>query len=52
MDSQNAEAIAAWTAANLIWQMGLTDVILEGDSLTVVQVLRSEERSGAQTQSS
>jgi hypothetical protein len=40
-DPQTAEAVAAWTAANLVWQLELKDVILEGDSLPVVQVLRS-----------
>jgi ribonuclease HI len=46
-DPLTAEAVAAWTAATLIGQLELKDVILEGDSLSVVQVLRSEERSGA-----
>jgi ribonuclease HI len=40
-DPQTAEVVAAWTAANLVWQLELKDVILEGDSLPVVQVLRS-----------
>jgi hypothetical protein len=40
-DPQTAEAVAAWTAANLVWQLELKDVSLEGDSLSVVQVLRS-----------
>ncbi|XP_059440703.1 LEAF RUST 10 DISEASE-RESISTANCE LOCUS RECEPTOR-LIKE PROTEIN KINASE-like 2.4 [Corylus avellana] len=40
-DLQIAEAVAAWKVADLIWQLWLTDIILEGDSLAVVQVLHT-----------
>jgi hypothetical protein len=33
-----AEAVTAWTTATLIGQLELKDVILEGDSLSMVQV--------------
>jgi hypothetical protein len=39
------EAMAVLTTTILIGQLGLTDAILEGDSLELVQALRREERS-------
>jgi ribonuclease HI len=44
-DPQIAKAIAAWTAAELIHQLGLPQVILEGDALAMVQVMQQEESS-------
>jgi hypothetical protein len=37
--------MAVWTVAALIGLLGLTDSILEGNSLEVVQAIRGEERS-------
>jgi hypothetical protein len=39
------EAMAVLTTTILIGQLGLTNAILEGDSLELVQALRREERS-------
>jgi hypothetical protein len=43
MDPTTAEAFGAWKLAALCVQLGFSDVILEGDSLEVVQALIREE---------
>ncbi|XP_059429159.1 uncharacterized protein LOC132162969 [Corylus avellana] len=42
-DPTTAEALAAWKLADLCVRMELDNVILEGDSMEVVQALRKEE---------
>ena len=44
-DPKIAEAIATWTAVELVHQLGIPQVILEGDALVVVQVMQQEESS-------
>jgi hypothetical protein len=41
-----AEAMSMWTMAALVGQLGFMDVILEGDSLEVVQAIKREESQG------
>jgi hypothetical protein len=42
-DPTSAEALAAWKSATLCVRLGFPDVLLEGDSLEVVQALNREE---------
>lgn len=44
-DPMTAEAVAVWTAAQFIRQLGIEHAILEGDSLEVVQSLQGEKKS-------
>ena len=44
-DPTSAEALAAWTLADICVRLGFTDKILEGDALEVVQALNREELS-------
>jgi ribonuclease HI len=44
-DPTTAEALAAWRMADICVRLGFTEVILEGDSLEVVQALNREEPS-------
>ena len=39
----NAEAMAAMVALQLAWDIGLRNVEVEGDSLTVITVLKDQE---------
>jgi hypothetical protein len=45
MDPTMVEALAFRTAVELRHQLGLMDVIFEGDSFEVVQAVRKEEKS-------
>jgi hypothetical protein len=42
-DPSIAEALVAWAAVEVIQQMDLRRIILEGDALEVVQALNREE---------
>jgi hypothetical protein len=42
-DPATAEALTAWQAAQLSHRLGLQNIVLEGDALEVVNVLRTEE---------
>jgi hypothetical protein len=42
-DPATAEALTAWQAAELSHRLGLQNIVLEGDALVVVNVLRTEE---------
>jgi hypothetical protein len=42
------EAIAAWKAANLCYDLGFQRVIMEGDALVVVQALQQNAPSWCQ----
>jgi ribonuclease HI len=44
-DPQTAEAIAVWKAAELVQQLGIPHVILEGDALSVDQAMQREGHS-------
>jgi hypothetical protein len=44
-DRTSAEALAAWTLADICVRVGYNDVILEGDALEVVQAMNREEFS-------
>lgn len=44
-DPAVAETSVAWLTVEFSQQLGYTNVILEGDSLEVIQALRSEESS-------
>jgi hypothetical protein len=43
IDPTTAEALAAWKMADLCVSMELDNIILEGDSLKVVQAMRKDE---------
>jgi hypothetical protein len=42
-DPSTAEALAAWRLAEICVRLGFNEVILEGDSLEVVQALNRDE---------
>ena len=44
-DPMVAVATAIWAAANLVCQLGLSNLKLEGDFLVVVKTLSNEDRS-------
>lgn len=46
-DPMTAEAVGAWSAAQFVRQLGMDQIILEGDSLGVVQSLQGEGNSWA-----
>jgi hypothetical protein len=44
MDPATTEVVAAWKAVELGYELGWRHIILEGDALTVINMLNSEDR--------